>query len=106
LNDLIGFLDTSPSPWHVVATAAERLLESGYQPLPAGEDWTEVPDRGLVGRGGALVAWRLGEGAAPGAPLRIVGAHTDSPGLRVKPRPDTGNAGWKQLAVEVYGGAL
>jgi aspartyl aminopeptidase len=35
-----------------------------------------------------------------------VGAHTDSPGLRIKPRPDGGVVGWKQLGVEVYGGAL
>jgi aspartyl aminopeptidase len=36
----------------------------------------------------------------------VIGAHTDSPNLRLKPRPDTGAAGWRQLAVEVYGGAL
>ena len=40
------------------------------------------------------------------APFRIVGAHTDSPCLRIKPRPDTGVLGWKQLGVEVYGGVL
>jgi aspartyl aminopeptidase len=59
-------------------------------------------------RGGALVAWRGPDTPVvpPANPFRIVGAHTDSPGLRVKPRPDTGNAGWLQLAVEVYGGVL
>ena len=40
------------------------------------------------------------------APFRLVGAHTDSPNLRIKPQPDTGRAGWRQLGVEVYGGAL
>ncbi len=54
-----------------------------------------------------LIAWRLPDGPIePGLPLRIVGAHTDSPCLRVKPRPDSGVLGWKQLGVEVYGGIL
>ena len=39
-------------------------------------------------------------------PFRLVGAHSDSPGLRVKPHPDADGFGWKQLAVEVYGGIL
>jgi aspartyl aminopeptidase len=39
-------------------------------------------------------------------PFRVIGAHTDSPNLRLKPHPDTGTAGWRQLAIEIYGGAL
>ncbi len=57
-------------------------------------------------RGGALVAWEVPDGAEPERRFRIVGAHTDSPNLRIKPQPDTGAAGWQQLGVEVYGGAL
>ena len=57
-------------------------------------------------RGGAIVAWYVPEGAAPHTPFRIVGAHTDSPNLRVKPLPDTGAHGWRQVAVEIYGGPL
>ncbi|HRD99879.1 MAG TPA: M18 family aminopeptidase, partial [Ilumatobacteraceae bacterium] len=63
-------------------------------------------DAGYVVRGGALVAWRRPLGVAPTTPFHIVGAHTDSPCLRVKPNPDTGAFGWRQLAVEVYGGVL
>jgi aspartyl aminopeptidase len=63
-------------------------------------------DRAFVVRGGALVAWSAPPDAGPATPFRIVGAHTDSPNLRVKPNPDTGAAGWRQVAVEVYGGAL
>ena len=56
-------------------------------------------------RGGA---WWRGTPArlAPSAGFRLVGAHTDSPNLRVKPHPDTGALGWRQLGVDVYGGAL
>ncbi|MFC6065052.1 M18 family aminopeptidase, partial [Streptomyces ochraceiscleroticus] len=57
-------------------------------------------------RGGALIAWYVPEGATPATPFRIVGAHTDSPNLRVKPIPDTGARGWRQIAVEIYGGTL
>ena len=58
-------------------------------------------------RSGAIIAWRVPSDPTPAhAPFRLVGAHTDSPCLRVKPRPDTGGHGWKQLAVEVYGGIL
>ena len=57
-------------------------------------------------RGGAIIAWYVPEGADAHTPFRIVGAHTDSPNLRIKPRPDTGRAGARQLAVEPYGGVL
>jgi aspartyl aminopeptidase len=106
LDDLIAFLAGSPSPWHVVATAADLLAAAGFEPLDLGTAWVDVPARGFLTRGGALVAWSRGSAAYPSSPLRLVGAHTDSPGLRIKPRPDTGGAGWKQLGVEVYGGAL
>ncbi len=70
-----------------------------------------VPSRGYLARAGALIAWDLGPGdlasaPPPATPFRIVGAHTDSPTLRVKPRPDLSRGAWDQLAVEVYGGPL
>jgi len=111
LHDLLGFLDASPSPWHAVDSAIHRLTMAGFAPVALSEPWTELPHAGFVARGGALIAFRIGtapEGAPGGtvAPFRIVGAHTDSPCLRVKPRPDTGGFGWRQLGVEVYGGIL
>jgi len=106
LEDLIDFLAGSPSPWHAVASSAARLSAAGFAEVDFAAPWSEVTDRGFVVRGGALVAWNRGGSADAGSPLHIVGAHTDSPCLRVKPRPDTGSVGWKQLGVEVYGGAL
>jgi aspartyl aminopeptidase len=104
-SDLIDFLDASPSPWHAVASSIDRL--DGFVRLDETEAWTDLPAAGYVVRSGAIIAWRLpSDPTPPHAPFRLVGAHTDSPCLRVKPRPDTGGHGWKQLAVEVYGGIL
>jgi aspartyl aminopeptidase len=79
-------------------------MAAGHQPMRLTDPWTDLPERGVVVRGASLVAWTLG--TTPAAGFRLVGAHTDSPGLRVKPRPDAGHLGWRQLAVEVYGGVL
>ncbi|MEP7201187.1 MAG: M18 family aminopeptidase [Ilumatobacteraceae bacterium] len=106
LDDLIEFLTASPSPWHVVSTAADRLLSAGFVAADLGTTWTDLPSHGFAVRNAALVAWSRGDAAGARSPLRLVGAHTDSPGLRVKPNPDVGSVGWKQLGVEVYGAAL
>ncbi len=106
LDDLVTFLAGSPSPWHVVTTAAERLTQAGFEAVDLGRAWSAAPARGFVVRGAAMVAWKRASSADATSPLRLVGAHTDSPGLRIKPRPDTGGVGWKQLGVEVYGGVL
>src|SRR4051794_16832131 len=106
LDDLIAFLDASPSPFHAADSAAQRLLAAGFEPVRLSEPWQHVPAAGFVVRGAALIAWRRPTAASAAAPLHIVGAHTDSPCLRIKPRPDTGLLGWRQLGVEVYGGAL
>jgi aspartyl aminopeptidase len=106
IDDLRQFLDASPSPYHVVATAGARLEAVGFRQIAEDADWADLPPAGFVVRDGSLVAWRSPAGAAGTTPFRLVGAHTDSPGLRVKPRPDSGQLGWKQLNVEVYGGIL
>jgi aspartyl aminopeptidase len=112
LGDLMSYLDASRSPWHAVQSAVERLQAAGFEQLAITDDWSDrgegLPAAGYVISGASLVAYRqAGDVGAGGAtPFRIVGAHTDSPCLKVKPRPDTGGLGWKQLAVEVYGGVL
>ena len=106
LADLIAYLDASPSSWHATASSATRLLAAGFTEVSFGAEWADVPAKGFVRRGAALVGWHRGVEAGPTTPLHIVGAHTDSPCLRVKPNADMASVGWKQLAVEVYGGAL
>ncbi len=104
--ELLDFIAASPSPYHAVATAAAHLESAGFTRLEETAPWPTVTGGRYVRRGGALVAWFRPDGAPAAQPLRIVGAHTDSPNLRLKPRPDTGSCGWRQVAVEVYGGAL
>lgn len=108
LGDLRAFLDASPSPFHVVRSAVSRLEAAGFTSSPPGEPWSGAPEAGFRIRDGAVIAWRRPDAgvSGPSMPFRIVGAHTDSPGLRLKPRPDVESAGWRQLGVEVYGGVL
>ncbi|MET7506827.1 M18 family aminopeptidase [Streptomyces albidoflavus] len=105
-DDLLTYLAASPSPYHAVANAAERLEKAGFRKVEETDAWDGTTGGKYVLRGGALIAWFVPEGAQPHTPFRIVGAHTDSPNLRVKPLPDTGAAGWRQVAVELYGGTL
>jgi aspartyl aminopeptidase len=104
--DLIAFLDASPSPYHAAAEALRRLTATGFTELSQAATWPDGPGRYVVVDGGSLFAWIVPEGSPADAPFRLLGAHTDSPTLRVKPRPDTGQAGLRQLGVEVYGGPL
>lgn len=102
--DLRSYLDAAPSPWHAVAETVARLDAAGFGSVGETDAWDDVPSDGYVVRDGALIAWRR-PGGDP-SPLRIVGAHTDSPGLRIKPSPDLVRSGWRQLGVEIYGGVL
>jgi aspartyl aminopeptidase len=104
--DLITFLDSSPSPYHAAAQARRRLAAAGFTELGLADEWPSGPGRYVVTDGGSLFAWVVPDGAAAGTSFRLLGAHTDSPTLKVKPRPDTGSAGFRQLGVEVYGGPL
>ncbi|MBT2445012.1 M18 family aminopeptidase [Streptomyces sp. ISL-36] len=105
-DDLMTFLAASPSPYHAVANTAERLEKAGFRQVEETAAWDASTGGKYVIRGGAIIAWYVPEGAAPHTPYRIIGAHTDSPNLRVKPQPDMGAQGWRQVAVELYGGTL
>lgn len=99
------FIDASPSPFHLCATVARRLLDAGYTELSEIDRWPQQPGRYFTVRAGSLVAWDSGGVGTAQAPFRIVGAHSDSPNLRVKQHPDRLVAGWQVVALEPYGGA-
>ena len=103
---LASFIDSAPSPYHACQSARVRLEALGFQALEETLAWQAGEGRYFVERGGSLVAWVLPAGWRSEAGFRIVGAHTDSPNLRIKPRPESGRAGYRQLGVEIYGGVL
>ena len=109
LQDLADFIAASPTPFHATATLRARLLAAGFTALDERSDWQlEAGGRYLVTRNdSSLIAFQLGaEGALGKRGLRLIGAHTDSPCLRVKPQPEKDQQGLWQLGVEIYGGAL
>ena len=107
-SDLRSFLDAGKTPYHAVAEAARRLIAAGFLPFRESEPWQLEPGaRGFVVRGGgSIAAFELGTKAPADAGFLLVGAHTDSPNLRLKPLPDLASVGYRQLDIEVYGGVL
>ncbi len=99
---LCEFIDSSPSPFHVCLTVAQRLLAAGYTELAEADPWP-AGGRFFTVRAGSIVAWNSSD--AQLRPFRIAGGHTDSPNLRVKQHPDRLVAGWQVVALQPYGGA-
>jgi aspartyl aminopeptidase len=106
--ELLRFLDASPTPYHAVAEAVRQLSARGFVELDEREQWRIEPGlRGYVVRGGGtVVAFVMGSDPPAQAGFVMLGAHTDSPNLRLKPLPDVDSVGYLQIGVEVYGGVL
>jgi aspartyl aminopeptidase len=108
IDDLLAFLHASPTPYHAVAQGRARLEAAGFRALAESEPW----DRLAAGKyyvtssGTNLFAFVLPDGDEARRAFRIVGAHTDSPNLRLKPNAAYASEGYAQLGVEVYGGVL
>ncbi len=106
--DLLAYIDLSPSPYHAVAEATRRLEQLGYRGLSESEVWELEPGARhyVVRNEGSLVVFEVGTESPADGGFHIIGAHTDSPNLRLKPLPDVTVQGYRQLAVEPYGAVL
>jgi aspartyl aminopeptidase len=107
-HDLLAYIDASPSPFHAVLETSRRLDAAGFVRVDEREAWSLEPGAKayLVRDGGSIAAFEIGTEPPEEAGVRLIGAHTDSPTLRIKPQPEVVREGFRQLAVEVYGGAL
>lgn len=102
IHSLQEWLNACPTPFHVVERSASTLRSTNF--VETQQLSRDLPSLGFVRRDGAIIAWR--RSPRDGAPFHIVGAHTDSPNLRIQPHPDLRQAGCGQLGIEVYGGVL
>jgi len=107
-NTLFHFLHTSPTPFHAVANTAEALREKGFTQLLETEAWHLEKTSGyfVIRNNSALIAFYTGDLKPWKTGIKLCGAHTDSPCLKVKPIPELQKATMTRLGVEVYGGAL
>lgn len=106
--ELCDFLARATTPFHAVAEMSRRLDSAGFSRLEAADSWAIEPGGRyyLTRNGSSIIAFVAGAGDAAAEGMRIVGAHTDSPCLMLKPAPELQRNGYLQLGVQVYGGAL
>lgn len=106
-EDLGAFVSASPTSFHAAREAARRLEAAGFTAVDESQPFPQEAGGHYFLRDGAIMAWFAPEEARERARgFRVLGAHTDSPSFKVKPRPSTGSLGWSQIGVEVYGGVL
>lgn len=107
--DFIDFVNASPSPFHVVHEASTRLEKAGFEKISEKDDW-HLQKRGkyyFTRNGSSIVAFVVGDKYKPGhGGFSIVGAHTDSPCLKVKPISKKENVGYIEVGVQLYGGGI
>lgn len=106
IQDLGAYVSASPSSFHAANEAGRRLEAAGFTRLDELRPWDGGVGSFFIIRDGALIAWVVPDGAGPATGFNILGAHTDSPSFKLKPKPTTGAHGWLQAGVEVYGGPL
>ncbi len=105
---LMEFIKLSPTPFHAVQTMIGRMECMGYQQLFESDVWQLKKGKAyyVTRNDSSIIAFKLGTEDLTATGIKMVGAHTDSPCLKVKPQPEIVKNGYFQLGVEVYGGAL
>ena len=108
VQDLLDFVDASPSPWHAVASIESQLLAFQFVKLEETAPWQlQAQGRYYVIRDdSSIIMFVMGLKPLLETGFKIIGAHTDSPGLRIKPNAANATDGLLRLGVEIYGGPI
>ncbi|KAL9058458.1 MAG: hypothetical protein Q9162_001754 [Coniocarpon cinnabarinum] len=108
--DFVDFLNASPTPFHAVRSVKQRLAAAGFKLIKERDSWsTSIKPGGkyyVTRNASSIVAFTVGQRWRPGNPISMIGAHTDSPCLKVKPYSRKQSEGFLQVGVECYGGGL
>lgn len=104
--DLVSFLSNAPTSWHAVHEISQRLDTFHFTQLNENEEWNLTPGHRyyVIHNDSSIIAFVLPT-ATPTSAV-ILGAHTDSPGLQIKPNPDLKVENYRMLATQVYGGPI
>lgn len=109
IKELINFIEAAVTPYHCVEKMSSMLDSSGFQYLNEKDAW-QLSQGGkyyTTRNGSSIVAWQMpAQQVVEISGFRMIGAHTDSPCLKVKPNPEITSNGYLQLGVQIYGGAL
>jgi len=108
VDGLIDYLKQSPTPFHAVDHIDSILKEAGFIRLYESDRW-DLKAGGsyyVIRNDSSLISFTMGAAVATDTGIRMVGAHTDSPCLKVKPQPEIIKNSYLQLGVEIYGSAL
>lgn len=107
IKEFLNFLSSSPSAFHSVENAEQMLMKNGFKRLSLGDEWkfTEGGRYFTSLNGTALVAF-INSSSKNSTSFKVIGAHTDSPGIKIKPNPEFIKEGFLQLNTEIYGGPI
>ncbi|PYI13465.1 aspartyl aminopeptidase [Aspergillus japonicus CBS 114.51] len=108
--DFLSYVNASPTPFHAVQSAKDLLAKAGFQEIKEKDPWASTCRPGgkyyVTRNQSTIVAFAIGKKWQPGNPISMIGAHTDSPVLRVKPVSNKRGEGYVQVGVETYGGGI
>jgi len=107
-QNLLHFIDNSPTAFHAVTSLESDLLSKNYTKLSETENWDLQPNSKyyITRADSSIIIFNTPKNIDENSTFKIIGAHTDSPCLKIKSNPTSQKEGYQLLNIEVYGGVL